>query len=261
MGADEDEGQLPLEGAALAPYKSPSTGLCWWCGARADTREHKFKRTDLTRMWGDSDHLVWGGVIDRLVKVRSARKSPTVKFEANLCAQCNNARSQLFDYAYDKYAEYVWSNLNDLWGRQFIDMSTIYGSSWSTDVLNLARYFAKHIGCRMANDGYSVPPSIVAFLDGASKITDVHMVLFKDPQRWNLRREGLKNGIDADGLWIAPAMGAVSTSRQRLTMYSSASILAYIGVMHRWDEDARDVDPFYIHKKARLHRRDQLPDL
>ena len=247
-----------LSGEQLAPFKSADDGLCWWCGAVASSREHKFKRTDVTRMWGDSG-VVWGND-ERMVDVRSARKSSVLRFKPNLCAGCNNQRSQPFDRAYDLYAEYVWANLDRLWRQRHLDMRAIYGPNWEPAVLNLARYFAKHIACRMSSDGYKVPSEFCTFLDGASLLPKVDMALYKDPLLWEMHRKLRRAGIEGGGgLWIAPATGAVSVSRERLTMFSSSLSLGHIGVMYRWNEDANEVDPFYRYRKARLHRRDRLP--
>jgi hypothetical protein len=46
-------------------------------------------------------------------------------------------------------------------------MEVIYGRDWPTSVVDLARYVAKHFGCRMSSDGYTVPASVVGFLDGS----------------------------------------------------------------------------------------------
>lgn len=247
-----------ISGDQLTPYQTATKGMCWWCGAIANSKEHKFKRTDLARMGRESE-LLWGSD-DELVRIRSNRKSKIVKFQRNLCTECNNRRSQPFDYAYDKYADYVWSNLDRLWRRSKLDMRQVFGENWQVDTLDLARYVAKHIACRMASDGYPVPPQFGQFLDGAATLPSVHMVLFKDPAMWELRRRFIDQGIEGDGLWMAPATGAASPSRGRLTMFSSSFTLGYIGFMYRWDEDASSVDPFYLYRKATLHRRDRLPD-
>ncbi len=251
-------GQPYLEGNELEPYKVTDSGKCWWCGGTANSREHKLKRTDLTRMWGTDDHLVW--ISDqRQVKVRSARKSPIVKFVANMCAPCNNTRSQPFDAAYDKFADYVWSHLDDLWRHRFLDMSLIYGPNWQGGVLNLARYFAKQLACRMANDGFLVPSGITPFLDGQPLLPNVQMALFKEPNFWKTYRQGKREGFAASGLFLSPAEGMVSRSQRKLVMYSSSAIIGYIGVMYRWDDYVSETDPFYIYRRARLHRRDHLP--
>lgn len=256
------EGVTPLSGDSLAPFRVAADGLCWWCSAPATTREHKFKRTDLARMWGDSPYLLWGSTSEeRLVKVRGPN-SQVAKFKPNLCMPCNSTKSQTFDAAYDQYADFVWRNMDLLWGKRWIDMAEIYGSSWRDGVMNLAKYFAKHIGCRIVDDGFKVPRSIPSFLDGVTdRIPDVHMVLFKDPMIWRYRQEGKKAGVEAAGLHMAPAFGAVSPSRKCLTMYSGESALGLIGIKYRWEEGEVNADPFYLYRTARLYRRDELPDV
>jgi hypothetical protein len=255
----EEQGlQVPLQGEDIAPFKVAPTGKCWWCGDVADTREHKFKRTDLTRMWPQGDHLVWGDGT-QTANVRSARKSTFVKFSANLCGACNNTRSQPFDVAYDKFASYVWQHQDSLWSRRYLDMSKVYGAQWGDEATNLARYVAKHMGCRMAHENYPVPAVLKPFLDGGSKADSVHMVLYKDPALRALRQKGKRDGVDSTGLWIEPAIGGISRSRNRLTRYVSGLTIGTIGVMYVWDDDVVDTDPFYVYRRARLHRRDDLP--
>ncbi|WP_344114478.1 hypothetical protein [Kribbella alba] len=210
-------------------------------GKTEAAREHKFKRTDLTRMW-TGDGLMWGGDAPRLSKVPSP-KSQIAKFPANLCRRCNNEQGQPFDAAYDKFAEYVWNNTDLLWRSRHVDMQTIYGTPWNSSVVDLARYFAKHIGCRISEGGYAVPDTLATFMDGGEMMTDVQMVLFKERARRKLERMGRRDGLDSRGLWLGPASDAVSKSRQILTMYSSTLILAHVGVLYRWEEGTTDADP------------------
>lgn len=245
-----------LEGDDLAPFKIPNSGRCWWCGAKADSREHKFKRTDLSRMWDKDDHLIWVGD-RREVKVRSARKSPVVKFAANLCARCNNMRSQPFDTAYDLFSTYVWEHPESLYRSSSLNMKLIYGKDWSVGALDLGRYVAKHIGCRMAASGYAVPDAIIPFLEGVLPLSNIQMTLFKDPERWKIYRDLKKDGIQGLGLWLPPAWGEVSRSRGQVVVYSSALIVGYIGVMYRWSADTAETDLFYLHRRVSLPWYDQ----
>lgn len=120
------------------------SGTCWWCGAPADSREHKFKRSDLARL-SAGEQLYWGGG-DRGGKyLQGYKRSDVMRFGRILCQVCNNARSQPFDNAYDKYAEYVAKNLDDLW-HQGLQFKRIFGHTWRDDVKNLGRYFAKSFG-------------------------------------------------------------------------------------------------------------------
>ncbi|MFD5000666.1 hypothetical protein [Streptomyces buecherae] len=250
-----------LQGDDLDAYKVAPTGLCWWCGAVADSQvEHKFKLKNLKRLsQGSEENLVWvGGEFRR--EIRSIKKSQHVRFRANLCASCNNARSQPFDFAYDGFVDYLWSHGRRLHRSRHVDMKRIYGDDWSTQALNLARYFVKQIGCRVEHDGYPVPPEFVDFLNGANRVPSVHMVMYKDSALWELHKGSRKSEDWIIGEGFGPMTGAVSRSKGRLVMFSGSMTVGYIGVMYRWEWHLSDADPFYVYRKARLYRRDKLPD-
>lgn len=67
-----------------------NTGTCWWCQQLpATTGEHKFKRTDLTRMMSD-DLVYWRDHQGNLRPIRGKSGAKrdrygVVKFEKSLC--------------------------------------------------------------------------------------------------------------------------------------------------------------------------------
>ncbi|ALG06928.1 hypothetical protein AOZ06_08295 [Kibdelosporangium phytohabitans] len=140
-----------------------------------------------------------------------------------------------------------------------LDMSAVYGLDWPRQVRNLARYFAKHIGSRIAHDRFPVPPSLGRFLDGAHYAHDVQMVLFKSDPHYQMYLQARRDGLDGRGLWMEPALGMVSTSTQRLTRYSSSLIINFVGVFYRWNLLLDPLDPFYNYQGALLHWRHDLP--
>lgn len=214
----------------LAHLLVPHDGVCWWCQARpATTGEHKYKRSDLSRLMGDDQALFWGDG-DQLREIRGRSgitrdRYGVVKFPKSMCDRCNNARSQPFDLAYDRYAEYVSSH----WLRiaAGLDFEEIYGEPWSRDLLNLARYFAKHFGCRMVRSGLRIPDSLRDFLDGASDMPDTQMVLITtDSVHKQYGR----------GLYISQDMVHTTRDRDRITGYVMAVYLGAIGVRLAWNE-------------------------
>ena len=71
---------------------------CWICGAPADSREHKIKRSDLVREFGDGpyrddDTLIhfMDGQDPRDLQGPNAKR---LKYDPVLCGDCNSARSQ-----------------------------------------------------------------------------------------------------------------------------------------------------------------------
>lgn len=248
-----------ISGPDLDPYRNAVSGVCWWCGGSANSREHKFKRTDLDRMSDGSGLLRGSTASPNLIPILSTRKSKVVKFEQNLCRKCNDTRSQAFDLAYDKYANYVWANHARLLRRSAIDMKNVYGESVVDDLLDLGRYFTKHIGCRMANDGYSPPSELAEFLDGGLLLSNVQMVLFRDLSGLRWWNRAPRAGEQEPGLSMGDAYGEVDSTRSVLTTFSSVTMIGRIGVFYRWQEDWPETDPFYLYRRAQLHKRASLP--
>ncbi|OUZ07351.1 hypothetical protein BHE97_17145 [Aeromicrobium sp. PE09-221] len=206
-------------------------GLCWWCQKRpATTGEHKYKHSDLKRLMGDDDVLYWGDHEQfRELRGRSGIKRDrhgVVKFPKSMCGPCNNARSQPFDLAYDRYAKYVTERPT----RKIpgLDFEAVYGESWENDLLNLARYFGKHFGCRMARSRVPVPESLRSFLDGSTDMPDAHMALITTDSVHRLYRHGM---------YIGPDGVDVSSDCSRFTGYVMAVYLGSFGVRYMWSEE------------------------
>lgn len=244
--------------AAIAAAARDQSGTCWWCGRPADSREHKYKKTDLKRM-AQGDDLLWGGDSSELRTVRSHRKSKEVLFGLVLCKRCNDTRSQPFDRAYEIYAAYVSQNLNRLWRAGGIRFDRVYGEDWSNQTKNLARYFAKHFGCLIADSGFPPPDTLRNFLSGADDCPDVSMCLVKEEGLWLLHRE-LRRDSDTDGgLWISPGQGWMTENR--LSGYKVKTSIGYVGVLFEWQENWGTQDSFFKHPHPVLNRRKASKEL
>jgi hypothetical protein len=138
---------------------------CWICGAPAETREHKFKRSDLVRSsatWTPADHPYFfgsGGVR----RIRSPN-SHAATFGKVLCGNCNSARTQPFDRAYERFSRWVNDAEGGIMTMSHLDFTAIYGSDCQGSVLDLQRYFVKHLGCRLASDRYEIPAGLAQSL-------------------------------------------------------------------------------------------------
>jgi hypothetical protein len=139
----------------MARVVEAKVGTCWWCGNTADSREHRFKRTDIEREFGpgpyrDGRTLVKHGDDKRQTDVTGA-KSKVFKFEKTICSRCNGHRSQLFDTAYTQFMDYLFDSEDIVLTVGEVDHRNIFGAHWESMRLDLARYFVKHICCRLAN--------------------------------------------------------------------------------------------------------------
>lgn len=125
----------------------PAPGLCWWCGAPADSREHRIKRTDIVREFGAG--TAKDTVFINRARIENDTRGPNAsanKFAASLCANCNNARSQPFDYAEEAFAKYYQANEVEIVKSRRINMAAVFPQDLPSRAENLRRYFVKHIG-------------------------------------------------------------------------------------------------------------------
>jgi hypothetical protein len=204
-----------------------SDGLCWWCRERpANTGEHKYKRTDLTRLMKD-DSLVWVGdtgthELRGSSGIRRDRYG-VVKFPKSMCAQCNNVRSQPFDLAYDRFATFLASGRAHR--RSAIPLARIFGRSWREDNRALARYYGKHFGCRLHLAKMPIPDSLRSFLDGAGEMPDVHMALISTDTVRRFARNGLA---------LSPDFVMTDPKREQLQGLVMATYVAAVGVRFQW---------------------------
>lgn len=202
-------------------------GLCWWCRERpATTGEHKYKRTDLTRLMKDGS-LIWVGPggpreLRGSSGVRRDRYG-VVKFPKSMCAMCNNVRSQPFDIAYDTFASFLARGA--VRRRDGVPLYEIYGSSWRDDSLALARYYGKHFGCRLHRANLPVPDSLRAFLSGADSMRDIHLALVTTETVHRHAR---------DGLVLSPDFIMTDPEREQLRGLVAASYVASVGVRFQW---------------------------
>lgn len=228
----------------LAHLLQEHDGLCWWCGAPADSAEHKYKRTDLQRMLGADDFVVWGSQGRPLRSVRSVRKDPQVRFRASLCKNCNTTRSQAFDRAYDRFAEYVDAQMPDLWRMDGIPMRAVFDPGWEAKSVSLAQYFIKHFGCRIVEAGIAPPSSLRDFLDdGSVNMPDAHLALIKLRTRRNMGWAFHRS------LFLSTFHVSLAQDSSRFTGIYLASYIGYVGVRFEWHEMPWPHDSFFGHER------------
>jgi hypothetical protein len=155
--------------AALIPIRP---GECWWCGDPADSREHKVKRSDLVREFGKPPYSglrTLQHFTGQRTRSISGPGSKSFKFEASMCAACNNTRSQPFDQAWDTFTQYVVDNEEAIVSSRGIDLRSIFGSDWEARGADVARYLVKHLICRITAElpgPTELDADLFEFLDG-----------------------------------------------------------------------------------------------
>jgi hypothetical protein len=215
-------------------------GLCWWCGATADSREHKYKRTDLTRTFGPGPYVGDAAIVrgvDGMSRQVQGPKSDELKFPPVLCATCNNARSQPFDFAYDLFTEFVTQYGDRILRDRTFRLSDVYDGTWRTAKDDLAKYYVKHIGCRLADAGIKVEQPILDYLDGRSRHLSGLQMRFGIHGGILAINEHLKTHGDSfeRGLWMGDLMCMYSPSAGSVSEVEGDLGYRWLGLYYIYD--------------------------
>lgn len=141
--------------------------LCWWCGNQATTKEHKYKRSQISRMF-ESNEII-ERFIDKDRYIVQGPNSQHLKFPVSLCNDCNNNRSQPFDRAFDKFIAYIDVSSEKIITEEKININEIYSDC--REFYLFLGYIVKHICCRLDSADYAIPKNFIHFLNGKSHLS------------------------------------------------------------------------------------------
>lgn len=207
-------------------------GICWWCGTQpADSREHKFKRSDLRQVFGrdawtgDNSVVRGGSLVSPLQTDVQGPNSLGVKFAPVLCSTCNNHRSQPFDQAYSTFTAYLDAHEDQILLDEGFRFSEVYGEDWPTQRSLLVRYWIKHIGCRFAELGIRLPSPLVRYLNSDHATDAPYLRLFLEIRLdiVAMMLHESHEGSSARGLWL----GDIEYRRNQRSVTEASSFSGY----------------------------------
>ena len=98
---------------------------CWICGGIANSKEHKFKASDIKRAFGKKfDAFLFNG--DEVQEFNSY-KDDIIQFPKVICVDCNNNKTRKHDNAYDEFVIYAYKNQKKILRERKIDFQDVYG--------------------------------------------------------------------------------------------------------------------------------------
>lgn len=242
---------------ALDTFRLPASDDCWWCGAPATTEEHRIKHSTLRRVSMDRDGTADPGNVfkkssDFEGALRSIKKGAQVRWRKNMCANCNNARSQAFDLAYDAFEQFLVKHADAMMRWKHLDWSEVYGTAWQEAARDLARYFGKQIGCMLATQHLPVPQDLIGFLDGRARCPSVRFSLAIN---WRvgeahkvMRRHGSADGMTT---FVGLLDSIAYASEGSLTGADYGYHIGYVWAVGEWRE-ASDRTSWFEHPKIPL---------
>ena len=148
--------------------KNIDSSRCWICGSLADSKEHRIKRSDIVSKYGNGSYkghdelIILSSGQERIIQ---GSKSNLLKYNKNLCANCNNTKTQPFDKAYSKFIDYFNKHKIEVSHKRFIDFSKVYDNNFEEGQRNLYKYLVKSFACRLAHFGHPIPKDMIELLD------------------------------------------------------------------------------------------------
>ncbi len=137
---------------------------CWICGNKADSGEHRIKRSDLVSVHGEGPYKKGQTLLmmkdGKEIKIQGPN-SKYLKYSNSLCRQCNGTATQRFDNAYSRFIDYFNEQESEILAKRLIDFENVYGENYEAEQRRLYKYFLKSFGCRLVEAGKSVPKNLV----------------------------------------------------------------------------------------------------
>lgn len=179
---------------------------CWICDADARTGEHRTKSSDIRtelgtptperRFFVNADLPGGHGGRIRNYSIASL-KNDVLKFPDKLCVDCNTARTQAFDVAWERLSSWLRSNVT----RTTTSVRAVRVFPWSVEqeMIHVHLFFVKLFGCLVTEDDW--PIELRSFAQALTSRKPHPNVYLKFGQ-WT---DGDGLGSKSVGLWRLPA--------------------------------------------------------
>ena len=156
-----------------------TTEHCWICGAPADSREHRVKRSDLARVFtgniSQKNPLhVRSGAKKALI---GSLKADRLKFPPDICQYCNTTRTQDNDKAWEKLSSYLRTECQPLKAGDKINLRRVFPDSAAVGMTKTQLYFVKLMGSAIRE--FRVSVDIQPFSDAImrqSRHPNLHLI-------------------------------------------------------------------------------------
>ena len=216
--------------------------LCWMCEVNpANTQEHSIKGSrfrDLQEEDPEGPFLMLGEDFE-FYEITSA-KSGLLQFGKILCVECNNLKSQPWDYAYSHFISFMQMHPDFLRDRTDWEWGEIFGDT-PYNALDLARYYVKNAGCRFVDRYQSVPEEMRRFLWEEVEPTEFTIALFRDYASFDHHdRFGMQKFFDPYADVYPQPSDSPKASEVMGALIQDGCVAAFVG----WFNSSREPQPW-----------------
>lgn len=124
---------------------------CWICGVDSNSREHKIKQSDLKHLYPAVSQTK--PVLHRTNGIRKrpigSHKADGLKYPKSICAICNGALTQPYDYAWETLSDFLFTHSKKIHNNNVVDLVDVYSLDLQENIKNVQLFFAKLFGCKL----------------------------------------------------------------------------------------------------------------
>lgn len=192
-------------------------GKCWWCGKPANSQEHRHKKSDVKRIFGNKFENEPVIIRDSKHKDIQGPNSRFLKFPRVLCQDCNNSKSQPFDRAYDLFVGYILNNYKLVLERRKINLIDVFNSKDIKFKQDFLRYLTKSFCCRLASNNFTIEQQIIDFLDYKCSLDFIYFKFEIWPELFPFSYDPETN-ISGGSLYLSPLRYCQSDDGNRINL-------------------------------------------
>jgi len=183
---------------------------CWICGGNGNSGEHLLKASALRAMFRGiaGKHPLYIHNSRKTNRRLQSEKSDFLKSPARICARCNDTRTQKYDFAFDRFHDYICASLAPVEKGKAIDLQAVFPGSVVRSMRRVQLYFVKVFGCAIKQADAAIPlAGFAESLLSERARTDVYIAILPptSPGRWaaisDLETRQLQGRVTAAG-WI-----------------------------------------------------------
>jgi hypothetical protein len=143
--------------------------LCWICKTnKADSGEHKTKRSDLLAVLGkpSQQNPFYYHDLEKPNRAVGSLDAKILKNPIRICANCNNARTQPHDKAWERISDWLRTRRPPLKIGGFVRGNRVFRHFTCQEMAKVHLYFVKLFGCMIAEakaNGHEIPIDLEGF--------------------------------------------------------------------------------------------------
>lgn len=225
---------------------------CWVCGSREKlTGEHKIKKSDLKKTSCEARELIL--VRKGIKRPVQGINSELLKFKNSICATCNNHTTQRADYNYDEFRNQQTDKIKELLSGNIEEINIFELADQSSAApIELARYFAKHIGCEIDYNKFPIPYRLSNFVNNKTNKIPITVSVRLAPFECKASDTGVVYPIDGiGGIALALSHMAILTPYCYETAYMTDGI-QFIIKMPLNRLESLDISFFHVNKMGKI---------